>query len=113
MADSRSHSVFISIHHAAVRHLPNKAHIQSARRTCKPSNENFPKIFAIAQPWTPAFALRDNCSVSVKRTAKRLQRVACLSFPRRYPSRDEQNGDRGASEGSIADERRMRGVYRQ
>src|SRR6266581_5557558 len=107
MADSRSHSVFISIHHAAVRHLPNKAHIQSARRTCKPSNENFPKIFAIAQPWTPAFALRDNCSrVSVRRAAHAFQtcwRRAShseaaterrLSFPPlRITFAREQNGD--------------------
>jgi len=38
---------------------------------------------------------------------------ACLSCSLGYRSRDEQNGDRGASEGSIADERRVRGVYRK
>ena len=49
------------------------------------------------------------------RFAERSGYSAMLVFHARAGSvhRDEQNGDRGASEGSIADERRVRGVYRK
>jgi hypothetical protein len=42
-----------------------------------------------------------------------LLRSACVSHSHTYCLLDEQNGDRGAGKGRIADKRRVRSVYRK
>src|SRR2546429_8787153 len=89
MADSKSHSVFMSIPHSAAK--SSKTHIQSARRTFKPDAPKISYHSYAMRPMTQTW---------------RVQSPACFSFSRRYRYVDEQDGDRGAGAGGFNDHRR-------
>src|SRR6266516_256786 len=68
MADSTSHSVFISIRRADAS---RKAHIQSARRTCKPASKKFrgrehARAWLVFNAWTDTVHLMNKTVIEVQ-----------------------------------------------
>src|SRR5436305_4937790 len=114
MADSTSHSVFICV---LGRGGKPQTHISITKSDMQARLKRFlAHLFTASQVGSSKPPLDvENHAASTRHfpnpEASTRSTVACFSSSDGYRPSDEQNGDRSASAGSLANERRLRGVY--